>query len=379
MDLGVDTRAERTGSIPIPRHVDGISVELLDELISEMHPGASVVGFELLEAKGLGKMVSTAGRLRLRLRYGPGSPPLPEQAVVKMVLDEAAVAGVLYETEVMMHRNILPEMEIERPVCLAARYEPDSENFMLILEDLSVHGAFFPNVLEPSLKPERVAELLDLLAGIHARYWRSPRLEEEKEWLSSFVEGLQFDWFNEVTPSWIDDLVAESSYRQDVIERVGRSPTELWEGVKAVHAYQHQALPLTLQHGDTGAHNTYFLPDGRFGFLDWQLSVRAAWPHDVHYLVVTALSVKDRRLHEKALVERYLTRLSELGVSEIPSMEDAMREFGRSIIWGFTIGWLMAPERNYGMEIIGANIERLLAAAIDHDSFALADEVMGGV
>jgi hypothetical protein len=362
----------------IPRHVDGITVELLDEVVSEMHPGASVVGFELLEAKGLGKMVSTAGRLRLRLRYGPGSPALPEQVIVKMVIEEAAVPGVLYETEVMMYRNILPELDIERPLCLGARYDPATENFILILEDLSVQGAYFPNVLEPAFEPERVGQLLDLLAGIHARYWRSPRLEEEREWLSSFVEGRQFDFFDGETPVRIDDLVAGSTYRQDVIERVGRSPAELWAGVKAVHAHQHRTLPPTLQHGDTGAHNTYFLPDGRFGFLDWQLSLRAPWPHDVHYLVVTALSVKDRRRHERALVERYLRRLAELGVSEIPSLDDAMREFGRSIIWGFTIGWLMAPERNYGMEIISANIERLLAAAIDHGTFALADEVMDG-
>jgi len=374
----IEVRAGRPGLASIPRHVGGISVELLDELISEMHPGACVVGFEVLEAQGLGKMVSTAGRVKLRLEYGSGSPALPEQVVVKMVIDEAAVPGVFYETEVMMHRNVLPELDIERPVCLAARYEPDTENFMLILEDLSVHGAFFPNVLEPALKPERVGELLDFLAGIHARYWCSPRLDEEKEWLSSFVEGRQFEFFNEETPSWIDELVAESTYRQDLIERVGRSPTELWGCVKAVHEYQHRTLPLTLQHGDTGAHNTYHLPDGRFGYLDWQLSVRAAWPHDVHYLVVTALSVKDRRIHERALVERYLARLAELGVSGVPPIDEAMREFGRSIIWGFTIGWLMAPERNYGMEIIGANIERLYAAALDHDTFALADEVMGG-
>ena len=368
----------REGLPCIPRHVDGITVELLTELISEMHPGASVVDFELLEAQGLGKMVSTAGRVKLRLGYGPGSPTLPERVVVKMVIDEAAVPGVLYETEVMMHRNILPELDIERPVCLAARYEPDTENFMLILEDLSVHGAFFPNVLEPPLEPERVGELLDLLAGIHARYWCSPRLGEESEWLSSLVEGRQFDFFNEETPSWIDDLVAESTYRQDLIERVGRSPTELWARVKAVHEYQHRALPLTLQHGDTGAHNTYHLPDGRFGFFDWQLSVRAAWPHDVHYLVVTALSVKDRRIHERALVERYLSRLAGLGVPDLPLIDEAMREFGRAIIWGFAIGWLMVPERNYGMEIICANIERLYAAALDHDTFALADEIIGG-
>jgi aminoglycoside phosphotransferase (APT) family kinase protein len=132
---------------------------------------------------------------------------------------------------------------------------------------------------------------------------------------------------------------------------------------------------MTFQHGDTGAHNTYHLPDGRCGFLDWQLSVRGHWSHDVHYLVTTALSVADRRAHEKALVERYLARLAALGVADVPPIDEAMREFGRALIWGFTIGWLMVPPQNYPASIIGANLERLLAAVQDHGTFDLADEV----
>src|SRR5207245_3922437 len=95
----------------------------------------------------------------------------------------------------------------------------------------------------------------------------------------------------------MEDNVAASTYRQDFVARVGRTPAELWELVKAVQRRQAQTIPLTLCHGDTGAHNTYRLPGGGAGFVDWQLSVKAAWPHDVHYLICTALSVKDRRQH----------------------------------------------------------------------------------
>jgi hypothetical protein len=103
--------------------------------------------------------------------------------------------------------------------------------------------------------------------------------------------------------------------------------------------------------------------------------VRGHWSHDVHYLVTTALSVADRRANEKALVERYLVRLAALGVADVPPIEGAMREFGRALIWGFTIGWLMVPPQNYPASIIGANLERLLAAVQDHGTFDLADEV----
>jgi hypothetical protein len=232
-------------------------------------------------------------------------------------------------------------------------------------------------VLQPSLTPEQVGCGLDLLAILHARYWRSPRLTQERDWLSSLTDGDYFNFFETHAVRSLNLLVEGSSYRQDLIARVGRSPAQLWKSVKAVHRHQERVLPPTLQHGDTGAHNSYHLPDGRVGFLDWQLSVRATWPHDVHYHICTSLSVSDRRTHERQLVERYFARLAGLGVGarDIPSMDNAMREMGRALVWGFTVGWLMVPERNYGMEIICANLERLYAACLDHKTFDLADEV----
>jgi hypothetical protein len=246
---------------------------------------------------------------------------------------------------------------------------------MIVLEDLSKRGATFPNVLAPPLTPDQMKRQLDVLATVHAQYWNSPRLEQEKSWLSSLTEGESFEFFDAETVQWIDGFVRESTYRTDLITRVGRPPSRLWENVKAVHRHHEKIFPQTLQHGDTGAHNTYQLPDGRCGYLDWQLSVRGAWPHDVHYTMCTGLSVADRRKHEQALIEHYLAALKARGVKDVPSIDVAMTEYARALIWGFTVGWLMVPPRNYGMEIISANLERLYAAATDLKTFDLADEV----
>jgi hypothetical protein len=169
---------------------------------------------------------------------------------------------------------------------------------------------------------------------------------------------------------------AESPYRRDFVARAGRSPRELWELVKAVHRRHEATLPMTLTHGDTGAHNTFRLPDGRSGFVDWQFASKAAWPHDVHYLICTALSVKDRRAHERALVQRYLRRLAELGVDYRPDLDAAMADYSLAIIWGLTFGWFAVPASMYGMEIISANIERLFAAALDHDVLDRAERLL---
>jgi Ecdysteroid kinase-like family len=313
--------------------------------------------------------------VKARLSYGPGSPPLPEYVLMKMTLDDDESADVLYETETNIYKKFLPELDILKPTCLVAEYDFGSGTFMLMLEDLSRANAFFPTVLERPLTPAQVGDLLDLLAKLHAQYWNSPRLKQEQDWLSSLSEGRQFNFFEAKTVEWINHYVKTIPYRQDLLTRVGRSVEQLWSSVKAVHRYHEKLFPPTLLHGDTGAHNSYHLPDGSCGFLDWQLSVRSAWPHDVHYLVCTALSVADRRANEKALVQRYLGKLASFGVADVPDINTAMREFGRAIIWGFTIGWFMVPPTNYPPVIVNANLERLFAAVLDHNTLGLADEV----
>ncbi len=47
--------------------------------------------------------------------------------------------------------------------------------------------------------------------------------------------------------------------------------------------------PITVLHGDPHPRNTYTLPDGRMGVLDWQLIRRGSWSHDVGYALIGAL------------------------------------------------------------------------------------------
>jgi len=360
----------------LPKNTSEFTTEVLEALISEMHPGVSIRRWEILDTRQRGEMVSTAGRVKLRIEYGHGSPPLPQNALVKMVIDGDTVNPVLYETETNVYRDYLPGLDIEKPGCLAAAFEPETGGFLLILEDLSAENAFFPNVMEKPLTAQQVGKLVDVLASVHAKYWESPKLGGSSQWLSGLSEGRQFEFFDNSVVKWIDTYVETIPYRADLVTRTGRTPAQLWAYVKAVHRHHERIFPATLLHGDTGAHNSYHLPDGRCGFLDWQLSARGAWPRDLHYTICTGLSVADRRVHERQLVERYLARLSALGVKEVPSIDIAMTAYARSIVWGFVVGWLMVPTKNYPAVIINANCERLFAAVTDNNTLALCEELM---
>ena len=53
--------------------------------------------------------------------------------------------------------------------------------------------------------------------------------------------------------------------------------------------------PQTLLHGDPHIGNTYMLPNGELGFLDWQVVRQGCWAHDVGYFLQSALTTPDRR------------------------------------------------------------------------------------
>ncbi|MCB2063282.1 MAG: hypothetical protein KDE25_07470 [Novosphingobium sp.] len=358
----------------LPNSAEGLTVELIDRIVSEWNPGTSVTGVELVEAKGLAQQVSTAGRARLRLTYAPGSADLPRDVIVKMVIGEAGVDGALYETEVQMYREVLPGLGIPQITCLGAAYEDKTERLLLLLEDLTAKKPFFPlSTLKP-LSPDRVAALLSHLAKLHARYWNSPDLDAMSDWLGTLLKGRQFDFLNAICVPAITQMAEESTYRADLIARIGWTPEQLWNGVMSTHAYHAKVQPRTLVHGDTGAHNTYHLANGTFGFYDWQLSASGCWAHDVHYHIIESLSIADRKANERALVQHYIDELANNGVTDAPDIDTAMQTYGRAIIWGFTVGWLLCPERNYDMKIIITNLERLYSAMQDNDTLALVEQ-----
>jgi hypothetical protein len=214
----------------LPNSAEGLTVELLNRIVAEWHPGSSVTDVELVEAKGLAQQVSTAGRARLRLTYGPGSAALPRDVIVKMVIGAAGVDGALYETEVQIYRDVLPGLDIPQITCIGAAYEDKTERLILLLEDLTAKQPFFPLSTDKPLSPERVAGQLSILAKVHARYWDSPDLDGMRDWLGTLLEGRQFDFLEAITVPAITQMMDESMYRADIVARTGWTPQQLGRG-----------------------------------------------------------------------------------------------------------------------------------------------------
>jgi hypothetical protein len=85
----------------------------------------------------------------------------------------------------------------------------------------------------------------------------------------------------------------EFDFKAELLRPIGRPLERLWDDLWRLLEIL-ETEPVTLLHGDPHIGNTYVLPDGRGGLLDWQLMVRGRWAHDLTYLMVTGLTPEDR-------------------------------------------------------------------------------------
>ena len=352
---------------------DELSPELLAAVVRTRYPAAKLSGFDLLDSRHYGQQVSTSGRAVLKLYFADGGAAgLPDRVVCKLALAANSVMAAFYENEVNVYRELRPELLVEAPRCLGALYDPDTAQFALLLEDLSERGASFPNVTQ-AVPLTAVEALLDTLAALHASHWQSPRLATHLAWLQSHVQGRVAHLMNELAPPLILHEIDSQAFKRELVQRLRSSGPELLASVRRLQRHQAR-LPQTLLHGDAHLGNSYLLPQGKAGFLDWQLCVRGYCMHDVSYLLATGLPIALRREHETSLLRRYRQRLVELGV-EPPSAGELWDEYRRAMVWGVYIGWLTTPVVNYGWEINVVNHLRLTTAYEDLATARLVAEL----
>jgi hypothetical protein len=237
------------------------------------------------------------------------------------------------------------------------------------MEDLSLRSVRFPDATT-GVSVAEMRGLLSTLATLHARYWESPRFRSELSWLATPRSGGMYPVFRALGLELIRNQVETNPFKAELIAPLGRRIDELWDALWRLQEVLDSA-PVTLLHGDPHIANTYLLPDGSGGLLDWQLMVKGRWAHDVAYVMVTGLNTEDRRAHEWELLAFYLNELLRRDVHVPPTRDQARDLYRKSVAWGLVIGWLITPPENYGETITAANIRRLVAAASDLETFEL--------
>lgn len=400
----------------IPASITDLTPATMTALLSAKQPGILVEKIDITEHAHCGDgLASTADRIGLQLQYRAGTNHSDLPACMKlktillhrylrfgmpMILGTARMVNALqkipflgrlsgpsiftliniyqryfphapeamYRNEVNFYGKVRHEIDIEAPACYASLINDHDGQFGILMEDLTLRSARFPNAVE-GVSLDEMRHLIGNLARLHAHFWESPRLDGDLAWLPTTCAGGMFPVFDAIGLNIIRDQVAKNPFKQDLLKPLGKTVDELWDANwKAQHIIYRQ--PHTLLHGDTHIGNTYVLPDGSGGLLDFQLMVRGPWCHDLAYLLITGLDIDLRRQHERELIALYRDTLARHGVLNVPTEDEAFLLYRQSAVWGLVIGWLITPPQNYGEEITGANIRKMVTAMIDLDSLA---------
>ncbi len=398
---------------PLPDSEQAITPAWLESAVAQRHEGVRVRSVKLAEASRAGDgLASTADRLALVIEYdedadvglptrmllktillggglrvGPGAIRLLARATNGLGLLPFGIPSrdllfrgltrfqerfpqapdAMYENEVRFYRDIRPELTVETPRTFASLRDPKSRRFGVLMEDLGARKARFPTACD-ELTAADMRALLSTLAALHAHFWKSPRLENDLAWVPTSTSGGMFEVFDGLGRELIRAQLALYPFKRDLIAVLGRELDEMWAATWATQRAM-KGEPQTLLHGDPHIGNTYLLPDGTAGLLDWQLMMRGCFAHDVTYVMASGLPTDVRRREERALLAHYLDALAARGVPSPPSLDATFELYRRNISWGLVIGWLITPPQNYGIEITSANVRRLATAAADLGTF----------
>jgi len=263
-----------------------------------------VLGFEVsaFKAEALGEGIGVIGlvtRVNLEAETGPKSiiakfpSQVPENRAVAETYD-------MYGKEFRFYTNIAPTISLRTPICYHGAYDAESQDFVLLLEDLACHQ------IGDQIKGCSIEEtglVIKALASLHASTW----LPDYADLIShnnpaqrdGMVAGFQLGW--PVVLKEFLDLVPESA------RHIGdRMP----DAIPALLNQMSQA-PICLSHGDSRLDNMFFA-ENEVILIDWQATSASAPEHDLAYFLTQSLA--QEVFEAKDWVAIYHAELMSLGV-----------------------------------------------------------------
>lgn len=319
-----------TDPLTIPKTWDDVTPAWMTAAIQSRHPGAVVDDVTLVTRDD-----GTNRRARFGLTYATGSGPATVFAKAESDVPGRrkihARNGNLFNEPLLFSSGV--ELPLEHPVAFAAVIDEPGLDYVIVMEDLVARGADPRNATRP-FTVEQVARGVRSLAPLHSRYWNAVADELALHWVRPFEPGE--GWLAPMRVALPQALEKAGDALPDAIREVGAEAlVDLW----VQHVRSLTSGPQTLLHGDPHIGNTYLLPDGEVGFLDWQVVRTGHWSHDVGYFIQSSLSSSVRRDAEAELIAEYCQVL-DVASDERPTAEDAWVRYRASAAHGLVI-WLV--------------------------------------
>ena len=342
--------------INLPCAVEDVTAEWLGGALRERYPDVSVKSIEVISV-----IWGTATKVLVDVKYDamPSSQGPGTKLCIKagFVPELRAIMGPGYQREALFYRDVAPRIPTQVPRCHYAAVSETPNQGLVILDDLGSQQARFgdPRV---ALSVDQVAKALEVQAGWHS------------------VIGLKDAWLNDtphIRNMILGVLQPEHWKKQMALTGSPAARVVLADRDRAQRAFVAKwalddASEHCFTHGDAHMANLYFDASGQPLFLDWQMAAMAHWANDVNIFLVGALSVEDRRAHERDLLQHYLAARRGVGAPEV-TMEEAWLCYRQRHLAGVTFA--LTPPEMQPQDVCDAFAERFAQAAIDHGTLEL--------
>jgi hypothetical protein len=293
----------------IPISFEAITPEWLTAVICRSVPGARVMSHHLDSPDD-----GTSNRRRIFINYNETGrqSPLPPSVFCKASQGlknrlTLGVSGAAYN-ETLFYNVVRPLVDLEAPHCHFANFSHHTLNSIIVLEDKRDQVTFCTGTTQ--VTRARAESQMSLLARLHARFYESAQL---KTTLAEFRTWPMF-WGEQVRAGQLEKYCNDGFVKAEMVipASLFRHNAKIWP-LTLASVDSHTKLPNGLIHSDVHLGNWYVTKTEQMGLGDWQACCKGHWSRDFAYAISTALTVANRRLWEKDLLEFYLQELARAG------------------------------------------------------------------
>jgi len=325
--------------------------EVRDLKVTSFGEGASIIG-QVTRAT----FISAGERQSVIIKFPSAAP---ENRGV-------AIHYNMYGREVDFYRGYAAQIPVRVPECLAVEFNPESHDFVLVLEDLAGYR-LGDQVEGASLEDARAA--VTAIARMHAATWNLNLSGLVSHNNPAQVEGMQagFELGWPVVLEKFKALIPEAALAKGsrMPANVGPLLDQMTQG------------PQSMIHADVRLDNLFFGSDpdtAEIALIDWQSVCSCCGEQDLAYFLTQSLSPELLRAEGDGLIERYHCELLANGVSNY-SLADCRSRYRISatylMCYAVVISGTLDLGNERGAALGAALLGRCLAALDDLDAFDL--------
>ncbi len=358
--------------IGLPSTIDGVTAEWLTKALTitgDIADGTTVASVDHKRfAEGVGLLSEL---YRTTITYDGPADGAPASAITKFAIADPAQRGMaealgFYARELHFYTHLASDMPIRSPRAYAAMRNPDSGDFILIMEDVSSLRTADQQIgvtWDDALRSARNQ------AKLHARFHQHERLPE----LTEVYVPIE-------NPVYLAALPGVFAAGWEIAQKHGAE--HMTPAIKAFGDRYGEVLPfllntfmepLTLLHGDWRADNLFYLSDSptdenqEMAIVDFQIMGQGSGAYDLGYFAGQSIAPEVRAGRDGELIDAYLAALAAEGVER--DRDEFERQY--KIALAHCLIYAVASFQSY--DLLPANSQSLMVSMLGRSMQAITD------